>query len=839
MSRSVPSQGTFVERFTPWLVLALLLLLSYAFFFQAPYLGFRYSGEGEIVEVYPQQSDLRAGDQIVSIGPITWETFSADLTQGWLEAGQGVGDDVVVRITRDGQEQEIVWTLPGATADEITQRINSQWWIGYILWLAGTATLLLVRPRNRRWLLLVAFNYITAVWLTAGSGSSWHVWHSPLVLRSAVWLSVPIYLHLHWVFPSPLGKLPRSVLWIGYGAGLALAVAQWFQLLPSSFYLFGFLLALVGSVVLLLVHALRNKADRPDIRFLASALVLVAMPPIALAGADLLGVSLPGSLGGASLLAFPAIPGAYFFILFRQQLGPRLAKRANRLALIYFLLIVVSVIFVIIVALSVDRLALAPANYLAGGVAAILAGLMAITSFGPFLLLPALAGAYVPPVADERTDLHFRANRLLAPFFFFVILGAILVILILLHIVTLQYPGAPVVSGLAAALFAAMAVLVGYGPFRRFVDRRLLGVRLPPSDLPETFAARMTSCLEKEALATLLQEEVLPSLLVRQSAILLLDESGKVERFMSYGVREKDLPDEEATVALVARARAGLVAPDRSGIAPPWLRLVLPLTFGEQTIGLWLFGRRDPDDLYSRAELPLFQALANQLAVALTNLVQMENLRALYRENIDRHEAERVRLARALHDDVLSRVAVLAVYATDDLPAESIKAFDELAARLRQTIAGLRPAMLQYGLRAALVELADELLERTNGNPTIEMSLPPSEVRYPEPVEQHLFRIVQQAVENALKHAQAQTISVSGRLEPELAHLCVEDDGIGLPPGEATDLANLVASDHFGLAGMHERAGLIGARLEIGQAGKRGTRIEIRWEPPSSNNTAM
>lgn len=829
MFRTNWAQRPLIERFTPVLVLALLLALTYAFFFRAPYLGFRLGGSGEVIEVYSPESELRAGDQIVSIGALTLEEYSADQTQVWLDEQEDTGDQVPLRFIRDGQAQEILWTLPGATTEEIAQRVNSQWWVGYIFWLAGTATLFLVRPRDRRWLLLVAFNYITALWLTAGSASGWHVWFSALVLRSAVWLSVPIYLYLHWLFPRPLGRLQRPILWIGFGAALALALAQWLQVIPESMYLAGFLFAVVGSLVLLLLHAVKQRGSRREVAFLATAFALVALPPVGIAVAELVGITVADPLAGAALLAFPTIPGAYFFILFRRQLGTRLARRADRLANLYLILIFVSVAFIIGIAFAIERLGMAPSNYVAGGAAAILTALLAINSFAPFLFLPALAGAYVPTAADERADLHFRANRILAPFLFFVILAATLVILILLHIATLQYPGAPVISGLAAALIAAVAVVVGYRPFRRLVDRRLLGVRLPPSSLPETFAARMTSCLEKEALATLLEEEVLPSLLVRQSAILLLDDPGDVERFLAYGLREEDLPNEEATEALVTRAVAGQVAPDGDGVGPDWLRLVLPLTFGERAIGLWLFGRRDPDDLYSRAELPLFRALANQLAVALTNLVQMENLRMLYRENIDRHEAERARLARALHDDVLSRVAVLAVYAADEIPEASQKAFDELTAHLRQTIAGLRPAMLQYGLQAALVELGDELAERTNGNPAVGVALAPSEARYPEPVEQHLFRIVQQAVENALKHAEARNIVVSGQLESDAVRLCVEDDGVGLPADEPTDLASLVANDHFGLAGMYERASLIGAELHIGSAGDDGTRIEVRW----------
>src|SRR5690606_9294586 len=188
----------------------------------------------------------------------------------------------------------------------VVQRLNSQWWLGYVFWLAGTATLFLIRPRDQRWLLLIAFNYLTAIWLTAGTTSSWHVWSSGLVLRSAVWLSVPVYLHLHWAFPSSLNRLPAPVLLLGYGAAFLLAVLQWFQVIPASAYLFGFLLALLGSIVLLLLHVALRPADRREVGFLAAAVALVALPPISMSIATLLGAELPGPLRGASFLAFPA-----------------------------------------------------------------------------------------------------------------------------------------------------------------------------------------------------------------------------------------------------------------------------------------------------------------------------------------------------------------------------------------------------------------------------------------------------------------------------------------------------------------------------------------------------
>jgi nitrate/nitrite-specific signal transduction histidine kinase len=347
----------------------------------------------------------------------------------------------------------------------------------------------------------------------------------------------------------------------------------------------------------------------------------------------------------------------------------------------------------------------------------------------------------------------------------------------------------------------------------------------------EACAARITTCLEVKSLVKLLTNEVLPSLSVRQSAILLLEEPGEVARFLIYGLRDPDVPKKGAVVALLADpGDERFVFGEEGGRGMPvWVRLALPLHFGGKTMGLWLMGRRDPDDLYSRAELPLFQALADQIAVALTNLRHTENLRALYREDIDQHEAEMSRLARVLHDEVLNELAVLALFADQEAHPEFQEAYTVLAGRVRQTIGGLRSAMLPYGLRAALHDLADELGDRFGSEPRIVTFLPATETRYPERVEQHLFRIVQQALENALRHAQAQTIQTRGSLEPGRVELSVDDNGVGFHAGQQLDLASLLANKHFGLAGMYERAALIGAQLEITSALGEGTRVSVSW----------
>jgi two-component system sensor histidine kinase DegS len=138
--------------------------------------------------------------------------------------------------------------------------------------------------------------------------------------------------------------------------------------------------------------------------------------------------------------------------------------------------------------------------------------------------------------------------------------------------------------------------------------------------------------------------------------------------------------------------------------------------------------------------------------------------------------------------------------------------------------------MLNYGLQAGIQELADDLIQRIGERPEIQVTLPPSEARYPPRVEEHLFRITQQACENALQHAEAEFLFIEGRLEPETVTLSVMDDGVGFDAGDKLNLNQLLADHHYGIAGMIERAALIGAQVKVASKSGQGTRVYISWE---------
>ncbi len=85
-----------------------------------------------------------------------------------------------------------------------------------LFWLAGTVAVLFLRPRNRRWLVLVAFNYLTVVWAATGlfSGTRWA--YSSVAFHLAIWPFLAVLVHLHLIVPE--NSFPRLTRWPGAAA---------------------------------------------------------------------------------------------------------------------------------------------------------------------------------------------------------------------------------------------------------------------------------------------------------------------------------------------------------------------------------------------------------------------------------------------------------------------------------------------------------------------------------------------------------------------------------------------------------------------------------------------
>jgi two-component system sensor histidine kinase DegS len=200
-------------------------------------------------------------------------------------------------------------------------------------------------------------------------------------------------------------------------------------------------------------------------------------------------------------------------------------------------------------------------------------------------------------------------------------------------------------------------------------------------------------------------------------------------------------------------------------------------------------------------------------------------------------EDERMRIARELHDGpaqlmanlVLKAEIVERLFSRDAKQALVELAEFRITARLaldetRQLIFDLRPMALDdLGLAPTLRRLVTDLGERNATR--IGFRLVGAERRLPHDIEASLFRIVQEATNNALRHAHASSIDVTLTMRPGDVKASIRDDGSGFDVAEARTRS--VRTRRLGLASMRERAALHGGALDLVSAPGRGTHIRV------------
>ncbi len=460
-----------------------------------------------------------------------------------------------------------------------------------------------------------------------------------------------------------------------------------------------------------------------------------------------------------------------------------------------------------------------------------------IPQIGPLslLALPIMPATYFYAVYRSHLGgLELRSNRAISIYAFLILLGTALLILMgFISSVNISQETTIFVLIIIAVIMAWLTIHL-FPAFQVFAERHVLGIRFSYGNLLEIYSARITTSTSLSSLLELLSDEVFPSLLIRQFMFLQLENGIPKILLASAGVTEEQPPIKEALPdPETLPGKYPSTSLDGRNQNHPWARLTLPLYLGEDLIGLWLLGRRDPDDTYSQAEIPILQSLANQTAIALSNIIQTERLRKMYENDIERNEKSRLQLALDLHDSVLNQLAVLRLSVDDaHISPNFLNAYEEVTRRLREIVTDLRPPMLTYGLKSAIQELADNLMERSKDTVNIGIDLKTKdEVRYAENMEHHLYRIVQESCENAMRHGKSENITISGRLDPQVIQLMIEDDGSGFEVGENLNLESLLANKHFGLAGIMERANLIGAEFSINSAPGRGARVRVVWKP--------
>lgn len=252
----------------------------------------------------------------------------------------------------------------------------------------------------------------------------------------------------------------------------------------------------------------------------------------------------------------------------------------------------------------------------------------------------------------------------------------------------------------------------------------------------------------------------------------------------------------------------------------------LPLQLREQKPGvLVIIGAQG--ESFSAAQLALFQAIADQLSVAI------ENARLFEKNEQAAVTAERNRLARDLHDAVTqtlfssSMIADVLPKIWERNPDEGHRRLEELRqltrgalSEMRTLLVELRPAALvDTDLGDLVGHQVNAFIARTRLSVTYERNCthnPPPEIK------EAFYRILQETFNNIAKHADATNVSVQLVCLPEKVELLVQDDGIGFDP-QSTNHEGL------GLDIMHERARSVGASLEISSQVRDGSRLMLSW----------
>jgi PAS domain S-box-containing protein len=216
-----------------------------------------------------------------------------------------------------------------------------------------------------------------------------------------------------------------------------------------------------------------------------------------------------------------------------------------------------------------------------------------------------------------------------------------------------------------------------------------------------------------------------------------------------------------------------------------------------------------------------------------------EQLKSTSRRIVEVQENERRRLARELHDEVGQKLSALGInlgIIRDQLPADagqqvvarmadSIDMVESIGGAIRSVMSELRPTVLEdYGLVAAIRSVAERAI-RLSGI-SIEVNGAELRSKLPIGVEMAMFRVIQEALNNAVKHAQAKRVQIAVTNKNHRVRIVVEDDGIGFTPSA---VAPGTDTGGWGLMIMHERAEAVGASFSLESQRGSGTRITVEY----------
>jgi signal transduction histidine kinase len=331
----------------------------------------------------------------------------------------------------------------------------------------------------------------------------------------------------------------------------------------------------------------------------------------------------------------------------------------------------------------------------------------------------------------------------------------------------------------------------------------------------------------------------------RYSALGVIDRDGHaLERFVTFGIGD----DERAMIGDLPRGRGilGVLIEDARplrlddlmsdpravGFPPnhPPMRsfLGVPVMTRGVAFGNLYLAEKQPEGSFTAEDEEIVTLLAAQAAVAIENAGSVQ--RDALRRAVQAQEAERKRLARELHDEtgqaltsiLLGLAAVESAKTAEEAHAAAADLRGLVVATLqsvRRLAVELRPSALDdFGLEPALRRLGETV--REGGTLDAQVVTRLGATRLPADVETAVYRIAQEALTNAVKHAGANHVSVVVTRKATGVQVMIEDDGSGFDPTARS-------TGGLGLLGMRERVELLDGTLAIDTSPGAGTTLIV------------
>jgi signal transduction histidine kinase len=346
--------------------------------------------------------------------------------------------------------------------------------------------------------------------------------------------------------------------------------------------------------------------------------------------------------------------------------------------------------------------------------------------------------------------------------------------------------------------------------------------------------------------------------------IMLLDESGQTLSYrVHHGLSDKyaeemHLKLGEGIAGKVAQSGRSVLLEDISS-EPDAARLDLisleglrafvsvPLRAKDNVLGVMNVASHVPHR-FTKEDVHLLHTIGDQLGIAIEQAMlyerlrkARERLRKLARQNLVAEEEERRRIARELHDETSQSLSGIALQleALIEMSAKSGNQDAQIIAGLKKVqaltvqvhkevsrvISNLHPTVLDtLGLVAAARQHAKNSLQPLNINVTVEVK--GTEMRFPPDVEAALFRVIQGAIGNIVKHSKAKNTSIVLVYQPSEFSLSINDDGQGFDVSKITDVEE--SGRGRGLFTMRERIGFLGGTSGVESKIGAGTTIWAR-----------